>query len=302
MKQGNRTRLIKETERLAKEEKRHTALLVRNLVEIQRWKIFCDLGHPTLFKYLTHELKYTEAEAHVRVAAVRLALRAPEVVEKVASGSLGLTNAAQAEAAIKQSERETGKKMGRREAGEVVGLALDKPTRTVRGDLHRKLGLGTPRRETLVLDERMLDRIDRTRAQYGDVSSYELFDILLEEKLKSPHAPLRPAKASSVPKNSRYIPVGVRRAVHKGACVSCGSRRDLQYDHIREFARGGGNGADNVQVLCANCNQRKRIVRQGAFFPSPRAARLARSVRAVCPAARPAPPPRRTGATLPLPF
>ena len=97
---------------------------------------------------------------------------------------------------------------------------VDRPTREVKTRLHEELGLKTPRQEKLVLDECILERIDRVRKFYGNLSSYEMFDILLEEKLKSPEKPLRPG--NTAPKHSRYIPVAVKYAVHGGQCVSCG--------------------------------------------------------------------------------
>ena len=56
------------------------------------------------------------------------------------------------------------------------------------------------------------------------------------------------------------IPQDVRRAVFTrdgGRCVECGSTFDLQYDHIIPVARGGATTAENLQVLCANCNREK---------------------------------------------
>jgi 5-methylcytosine-specific restriction endonuclease McrA len=39
-----------------------------------------------------------------------------------------------------------------------------------------------------------------------------------------------------------------------GACVRCGSNRDLEYDHVIPLALGGSNTARNLQLLCADCN------------------------------------------------
>lgn len=42
-----------------------------------------------------------------------------------------------------------------------------------------------------------------------------------------------------------------------GACVKCGSQSDLHFDHIIAFARGGSDEAENIQLLCRNCNLAK---------------------------------------------
>jgi len=120
----------------------------------------------------------------------------------------------------------------------------------------------------------------------------ELFSILMDEYIerRSPEGRIRrkekrekkkaglekesgagkSLKSSEGPKSdkkegSRYIPQRVRDEVHardKGCCsyVSpggrrCGSKWDLQIDHIVPFARGGDNSPGNLRLLCAKHNR-----------------------------------------------
>lgn len=56
------------------------------------------------------------------------------------------------------------------------------------------------------------------------------------------------------------IPREVRRAVFLrdgGACTQCGSTFELQYDHVLPVSRGGATTADNLQILCSECNREK---------------------------------------------
>ena len=56
------------------------------------------------------------------------------------------------------------------------------------------------------------------------------------------------------------IPRDVRRLVWDrdgGACVQCGERFELQFDHVIPVALGGATTADNLQVLCGPCNRAK---------------------------------------------
>lgn len=56
------------------------------------------------------------------------------------------------------------------------------------------------------------------------------------------------------------IPDEVRAFVwhrDEGRCVRCGSEESLQFDHVIPVAKGGGVAAENIQVLCADCNRLK---------------------------------------------
>jgi 5-methylcytosine-specific restriction endonuclease McrA len=56
------------------------------------------------------------------------------------------------------------------------------------------------------------------------------------------------------------VPVEIRRTVFErdgGKCVECESNFDLLYDHVLPVSLGGATTAENLQLLCADCNQRK---------------------------------------------
>jgi hypothetical protein len=69
----------------------------------------------------------------------------------------------------------------------------------------------------------------------------------------------RPLVAVAPPRREP-IPERVRHEVwrrDRGACVDCGSRARLEFDHIVPVARGGSNTARHVELRCEPCNRRK---------------------------------------------
>ena len=89
------------------------------------------------------------------------------------------------------------------------------------------------------------EQIDRGR---------RIFCFLLEPEHddRSPRAPAAP---------TRSIPSRVRAQVYRrdrGRCVICRSTRDLHFDHIIPFSKGGSSTTTkNIQLLCARHNLKK---------------------------------------------
>jgi holliday junction DNA helicase RuvB len=67
-------------------------------------------------------------------------------------------------------------------------------------------------------------------------------------------------EVQNVRENRDAIPSEIRREVWRrdeGKCVKCGSRKNLEYDHIIPVSRGGSNTARNIELLCEVCNRAK---------------------------------------------
>ncbi len=72
-------------------------------------------------------------------------------------------------------------------------------------------------------------------------------------------APTRRCAAEAEPRRA-HIARETRLAVYTrdgGRCTECGSGFELQYDHVIPHALGGGDGVDNLQLLCGDCNRSK---------------------------------------------
>jgi len=74
-------------------------------------------------------------------------------------------------------------------------------------------------------------------------------EIRLFEKLESMEVQSR----EPIPEDIRFL-VWRRDG---GKCVKCGSRRDLEFDHIIPVSKGGSNTERNIQLLCQRCNREK---------------------------------------------
>jgi hypothetical protein len=126
----------------------------------------------------------------------------------------------------------------------------------------------------------LLKKLERLQAYYFHQTggSWEkLFEILANHEIEKLDAPVRRSPGSKVPspkvgralgakqRRTRYVPKQIHQDVWSNwerGCdhvlqngERCGSRRNLQKDHIIEFAEGGTNDIDNLRLVCGAHNR-----------------------------------------------
>jgi len=90
MKELNDKELVAALKKLKGRENQIIAELIRYLSEVDRRKLYLELGYPSLFAYCCKALKYSESAAYRRIAAARVYRENPEVYEKLVGGELTL--------------------------------------------------------------------------------------------------------------------------------------------------------------------------------------------------------------------
>lgn len=105
LKSKNNQELIVDIKDLVQKEKHYTHLVLNYLLEIETRRLFLEKGYPSLFAFCTEFLKYSEPESQIRIQAMRLLKTLPQVEEKIKSGEISLTVAAQVQSSIRKEDK-----------------------------------------------------------------------------------------------------------------------------------------------------------------------------------------------------
>ena len=94
--------LLSNTKQLVQAERDVLTKVLHHFREIERRRLFSDLGYASLFDYAVKELKYSEGQAGRRIQAMRLIKEIPELEKKIESGALSLSNISQAQSFFRE--------------------------------------------------------------------------------------------------------------------------------------------------------------------------------------------------------
>ncbi|MGE0633651.1 MAG: HNH endonuclease [Pseudobdellovibrionaceae bacterium] len=264
-------------------ERNLTVEVIELLEEMESRKYYLELGFDSLMDFCIKELKYSESAAYRRVSAMRASREVPEIKQSIQEGTLNLVNVTQAQtlfraeaknnnAYSKEEKRILLKSLenkSKREAEKII--ANESPLLMVQEKV-RAIGENKTQM-TLVLEEALMEKLDKIKSltshKNPNPTYSELIDMLADfalKKLDPQTPPEKECKAQApvvVSKNSRYVSRSVKRAVWKeGKCShrdsatgrKCGSRFQLQIDHITPVAKGGKSNVENLRLVCRNHN------------------------------------------------
>lgn len=114
----------------AEKERKITLALLRHLNEIERRHLYSKFSVSSLHAYCVKELKMDDGAAGRRISAARLLRELPAVEEKILSGSVSLTNVAQAGIFLRKEAR-NGNSFSLDEKRNLLFELEDKSTREV---------------------------------------------------------------------------------------------------------------------------------------------------------------------------
>lgn len=289
--QINDTDLLIQIKSFVQSERDLIVKILHHLREIERRRLFSDLGYKSLFDYAVGELKYSEGQAGRRIQAMRLLKELPELETKIATGVLSLSNLQQAQSFFREAQAaEPRRIVTPTEKFDVLAKLENKSVREAQKELLKinptqalpkekeRVVTETSSEVRFLMSDKLKAKLEGVRSLLGAkgamMSYAELFDVMsdislaaLESKQfgkkRTQEMPKDKAldAASKVNTNddSRYISKALKHQIwqrDKGACKNCGSQRNLNYDHIKPIALGGPTTFENLRLLCFQCNQR----------------------------------------------
>jgi hypothetical protein len=195
--------LLSRTSELAARERELLTEILRHLREVERRRLFCELGYRSMFEYAVKELSYSEDQAWRRISAMRLLKELPQIEEKIAQGELTLSTVGVA-ANLFRAEKKLGVAVSSDRKVEVLAAMSGKSRREAEVIAQSFTPVTLKRDEVSPSLEAKIAKIKGLLAHsHPQISNAELFEKLCDDFLErhemkiSNHPPAPPRNTAS---------------------------------------------------------------------------------------------------------
>jgi 5-methylcytosine-specific restriction endonuclease McrA len=277
--------------RLARCERRDLASLIAHIGEFDERKLYLKLGYSSTYTYCREVLKLSEHEVYRRIEVARDARRYPEILEKLADGSMNLSTVdlvapvlkpANCHEVLEEASGKTKRQVQQQVAAldpkpdvrlTVTPVPLGAPAR----DVHSTFKPLSPGRERVcfTMDTSTIEKLNRAKDLlshalppgdgYGEIIERAVTLLLAELEKKRCGKTDRPRPCRAPTPGSDYIPANIKRAVWErdgGRCTfvgkndrRCDATSFLQEHHIVARAKGGETTVANLTLRCGSHNR-----------------------------------------------
>jgi HNH endonuclease len=267
---------------LVTKERQITNEILQLINLIQERRAYLSLGFSSIYDLLVKGMGYSSSSVFRRIEAAKVLRAVPVVKEKLETGKINLTTLSKAQTVMKAQERLTGEKLSIEFKEEVIKEIENKTTEEAERSLlalmpevkpqlnqeRRKIIDDTITRHTMNFSKEMTEDLTRLKEifshKFPNASDAQIvghaLKFLLEKADPLKKSGDRGQKVTAATAASRVKRVTLQR--DGGACTFrdpksgkvCGSRYQVEVDHIIPKALGGKDAPENLRVLCRQHN------------------------------------------------
>ena len=238
------SKLISETVRLVKAEKRATVEVLTYVAEIEKRGVWIGEGYASLQDFCERKLNYSRDEARRRIHAARCIAQFDQMKELLLSNSMCLTSVGILSAYLTDLN-----------AGQILEDIKGMSTREIEDYLDQKFPESREKKLFMQIDEELEKLLEEAQKEVNEKERLRIMKSVLKAFLS------RKTRNSKPKKHTRYVPKAVQRtanAAYQHQCaftadsgVRCNQTAHLEPDHIRPWAKGGSSlDPNNIRPLC----------------------------------------------------
>ena len=261
-----------------KEETKTGLEIIELIEEVFRRRLFSDYQCKSINAFCIKILGYSPAEAVRKVNACRLIQDIPETKKLISTGEINQTIASSFQSYINSENKYRESKINLTEKKEILDELKGKSCSEVERILIEKSQAPQkPAHEvkkkiknnrvavSFSIDEDEYQKLVEKMQEFNVSTIEELF-IKMRKALDVKKEIRKYSKKKPDNIKSRNIPATVKRKVFardNNKCVICGSKRNLELDHITPISAGGLTIESNLRITCRSCNYRNAVIFYG---------------------------------------